>query len=199
MISLDFLDEIDQKLEDFHASPARLRSKDFVMPSDQNRMLIAEEGEWAHVAILLQEDLLRQFENLNSKVLPDDLLSDFMVLVEELSHFKIYCESARRNQEINRLAMEVQAEVDKFAFALDRLEEANFLNLRHQVFEQHFQELRLGSWVSEDEKPTYERAHAISKRFCRQLLHETSRFEEMKKAFRSFFSSSFANKTRMRF
>src|SRR5690606_15861498 len=90
-----------------------------------------------------------------------DRLPDLSVAIEELSHFNLYCHRALNDQPISALEMEVQGEVDKFALALQWLEEKNEGHFKDKLFEILFDQVALGSWVDQQERERYEDAHRI--------------------------------------
>lgn len=200
MLSLDFLDAFDQKLARLHGRPATLRSKDFVIPSQTKNALVVSESEGqVDVAILLKESLLRDFEHFSLDSSPEfSRLANLTILIEELSHFKTYCDHAARNLELSPLSLEIQAEIDKFAFVLDCFEEENYQALRFRVFEELFGELKLGDWVKSEEIHRYEEAHRIAKNQCQILLKECQSLSTLIESVRDFSHRHFQEKLRLR-
>lgn len=166
------LRQISSRLQRINGIQHSFKVEDFVMPTDhENTLLISECGQDADLAICLQRDLLHELSGLS---FPRDfslqVFPRVSLLVEELSHFHFYCVNATEHRKISALEMEVQAEVDKFSFALDCLEELNLKNLEDQVFGILFDQLNLGDWVRDEERSRYQEAHQIARAFCRKLL-----------------------------
>ncbi len=177
--------QVDQRIKHQNGIQHPWSAADFVIPTEnENSLLISEREGEADLAICLRKDLLKSLE---LRKFPEDfsfsILPDLSILVEELSHFNFYCVHAHHGRKISGLEMEVQAEVDKFAFALDCLREQNALDLRHQLFETLFGELRLGEWVAEQDRARYEEAHRIARAFCRRLLRAHEHHQELLKDF----------------
>jgi len=169
------LSQVSSRLKKINGIEHSWQVEDFVMPTEsENTLLISERGEDADLAVCLQRDLLEELRGLS---LPHDfslqVFPRVSLLVEEISHFHFYCVNASQQRKISALEMEVQAEVDKFAFAVDCLEELNQKNFEDQIFGLLFDELHLGSWVKEDEKARYQEAHRIARAFCRKLLRSS--------------------------
>jgi len=181
--------KIEKRIREITGSSHGISSIDFLIPTEnQNAFVVYELGDEADIAVCLKKELLNE---LSSKSFPEDfdlqILSSLSIAVEELSHFNYYCEKAIRNINLSPLEMEIQAEVDKFAFALDILQERNEGKLRDEVFSIMFDQLQLGEWVSENEKSTYEAAHHIARSFCRKMLNETRLPQDSKEWFRTFY------------
>jgi len=168
--------QVDSRLKKINGIQHSWQVEDFVMPTEtENTLLISERGEDADLAICLQKDLLDELSGLS---FPNDfslkVFPRVSLLVEELSHFHFYCVNATHQRKISALEMEVQAEVDKFSFALDCLEEMNLRNLEDDVFGILFNQLQLGPWVKSEERSRYQEAHQIARAFCRKLLRSTT-------------------------
>lgn len=164
---------------------------DFIIPTnEQNALLVNEINGEANLAICLEKDRLEALRNTR---LPDDFhldqFADLSVVVEELSHFNFYCEQALRNKKLSALDMEVQAEVDKFAFALECLNQQNQQELKERLFEVLFSDIKIGTWVSVEEEGRYQKAHDLARRFCRQLLARSEPLPELLPLLHDFFQS----------
>jgi hypothetical protein len=184
------IDQVENRLRKINGIEHYLRARDFVIPTElDNSLIIAEREGEADLAICLREKVL---ERLSSVQLPQDfdfeLIPDLSLVVEELSHFNFYCVHAHSGRQISGLDMEIQAEVDKFAFALDCLEQQNQASLEHKLFDLHFEHLKLGGWVSSDLALRYEDAHRIARGFCRKIL-QRPRASERRALLRDFFRS----------
>jgi hypothetical protein len=171
-----------------HENP--FASQDFVMPTTQkNALVVNQAGEFSDVAICLQESLLTRFAH---KDYPKDFsfeeLPSLSILIEELSHFNYFCEKSRLGQVISPLDLEIQAEVDKFSFALSCLNQTNRESEKDRVFDRIFEETQWGEWVSEVDLEIYQDAHQIAKNFCRSILRQCGSFDEGQKEFQKFFS-----------
>jgi hypothetical protein len=188
---MDFIDQIDRRLKEINGTSHDFSSLDFIVPTEEKNLLVVSETDKdSELAVCLRKDLL---DRLKSSKLPEDfdleLLPDLSIVIEELSHFNFYCESALFNRKLSSLDLEIQAEVDKFAVSLNCLEAQNEFDLRHALFDSLFDDLKMGDWVSEDEKTRYEQAHSVARAFCRQVLEASSSYEKAEEQFKIFFGS----------
>jgi hypothetical protein len=124
-------------------------------------------------------------------MLPQDFdlseINDLSVVIEELSHFNMYCLRALEKRPVSALELEVQAEIDKFGIFLEWLHQKNEEHLRESVFNQLFGNFKLGSWIPRNEKYRYQEAHQIAKNFCKGVLRNKLSHDEFKAQCRSFF------------
>ncbi|PIR22587.1 MAG: hypothetical protein COV44_07250 [Deltaproteobacteria bacterium CG11_big_fil_rev_8_21_14_0_20_45_16] len=195
-----FIAEIDEKIKSITGSIHDLQPIDFLIPTENKNALVVSEAEsFVDVAVCIRKDLL---ERLSGKSFPRDfdlqLLPDISVVVEELSHFNRYCDHAMRNQPLSALELELQAEVDKFAFALECLHERNENHLREQIFSVLFDECKLGDWVTDEEVERYQKAHEVARAFCRSILDQSKAGSTERQLFQDFFSSTYEERISIR-
>lgn len=191
--------EIEDLLCEITGSSHGISSIDFLVPTEsQNAFLVHELNGEADLAVCLKNDVLNQLnERKTHGEFKIEDLSLLSIVVEELSHFNYYCEKALRNLSISPLELEVQAEVDKFAFALNCLEQKNEDQFRDEIFSIMFDEFKLGEWVKEEEKGRYEAAHHIARSFCRKMLSETASRKSDRDWFRAFYRLDSSQKTKV--
>jgi len=198
MSSFEGVQRIDEKLKQLTGTKNSLQLLDFLITTQkQNALLVTEDRGEASVAVCLTGELV---ERLKDQLYPRDFsidsLSDLSVAVEELSHFNYYCDRAMRNLELTGFELELQAEVDKFIFALDCLHQRNEEDLRDRLFEVMFGSLKLGDWVSPEEEERYQRAHEVARSFCRKLLDQNPDAGGAIRHAQSFYQSSLEEKIR---
>lgn len=199
MKAFPYVTELQKKIESINGQDNPLKSEDFVWPTqEQNALIVSQQNGISDVAICLQEKILHYF---SSRRYPKDFsfedLPSLSVLIEELSHFSFFCEKSHKKQEISPLDMEIQAEVDKFSFALHCLEEMERESERHFVYEVLFENPQLGDWVAEKDRELYLDANQIAKNFCRSFLKEKKRLSDSKDLFQTFFAMSPAEKRKL--
>lgn len=137
-------------------------------PIDE-KLLIAEAGGEAEVALYLDRELLERLDASDPLTsLSADNLGDFWAALEGVSHFTYYAWNAEREKSVTLFELELQAEVDKFV-ATDRL-----------LREQHGQEQAgLHRWLFDlpelderlagAERERYRRANRYAGKYCRRL------------------------------
>lgn len=154
-----------------------------------NALLIREQEGHAEVALCLEQNLVERVrETCPPEILDWNSFGDLSVVIEELSHFNLYCERAGRQLSVSQLEMEIQGEVDKFAVALDWLEQRNECHLKDQIFEQVFGEGV--SWkpdLSRVERERYFEAHQVAKSFCRRVMSQDRSREHRLQLLKDFF------------
>lgn len=84
-------------------------------------------------------------------------------VIEETSHLLCVAWHAAQELPVSPLILELQAEVDRFAFARLRRD-----GVRRRALA-HFQDFRFASALSPEARTRYELAHARAHRYCRQL------------------------------
>jgi len=188
----EFLQQIQNRLETLNGFSHELLITDFLAPSkDQNSLIVRENVDGPEVLVCLDEKILKKFSDIK---LPGDFsltnFPDLSIVVEELSHFNTFCQRAMEDHPISTLELEVQGEVDKFALALEILNERNEQTLKHQFFEVLFGEFSVGDWVSPSQKIIYEEAHLIARQFCRTVLERELSSAEWRREFKRFFGLS---------
>jgi len=198
MSDFSFVTRIQKQIEGINGQENPHSSENFVMPTThQNALVVNQTQDGSDVAICLQKEILEEF---SGRVYPQDFqmleLPRLSVLVEEVSHFNYFCEMSRVKREISPLDLEIQAEVDKFSFALSCLHQQQEEALADSVFDVIFDQLRMGEWVSSEDEETYRDAHQIARGFCRRVLREHENFHEQLELFRQFFSLSPVEKRR---
>jgi len=195
-----FIAEIDERIKSITGSIHDLQPSDFLIPTEhKNALVVSESDSFVDVAVCIRRDLL---ERLAGKAFPRDfdleILPDLSIVVEELSHFNRYCDHAMRNRPLSALELELQAEVDKFAFALQCLDERNENHLREQIFSVMFDECKLGDWVTDEEIHRYQKAHDVARAFCRSVLDQSKAGPGERLLFQEFFASTYEDRLSIR-
>lgn len=191
------IESIDQELKQINdLSHSHLAEPFVVLTESQNEFLISEYKDNADLAICLKSELVEKFANREfPKSFSMEDLSELSVLVEELSHFNTFCENAMSNRPVSSLGLEVQAEVDKFAFALECLFAINETAFVEQAYQAIFENYRLGEWVSKEDEELYLKANQIAKNYCSDLIEKSNSLAEFRKDFQKFFRRSDSEKS----
>lgn len=164
---------------------------DFLAPSKEQNSLIVRESELGpEVLLCIEERLLEKYATAR---FPNDFqlrhLPDLSIVIEELSHFNMFCQRMLADETVSQLELEVQGEVDKFALSLDWLSERNEESFKHIIFDTLFEKCELGDWVSDAQKQRYQEAHHIARQFCRRILDQDLNAEERRELFKQFYNS----------
>lgn len=155
----------------------------------RSELIVREIDEEAEIIVCLEAELTKRLEEV---CFPQDfqiqMMPDLSVVIEELSHFNTYIANAMKKRPISALELEIQGEVDKFAVALDFLQQRNEFDLRDQVFSAVFEDFRYAPGLPLSERRRYEDAHLLARNFCRKVLQNAESWNEAQKMFRKFFS-----------
>ncbi len=101
-------------------------------------------------------------------------LSDYLTVLEGVSHFVCIAWHATHERPVTLLELELQAEIDKYVsslWLLRRLEPGRFPSELHSIL---FERFRVSAELAGERAELYERANAYAARFC-QRLAETFR------------------------
>lgn len=133
--------------------------------------LLVEEGEEGmNLALFLDADLLRRlaasapFERLH-----DGNLEDFCTALEGVSHFSCVTWCAARGRPVSVLALEMQAEIDKYVTSVLLAGTQRGGELAHGLHARLFEQVRFRDDLADDARRLYEAANRHAARFCRRL------------------------------
>lgn len=143
-------------------------------PSHRAAVLVRHDpqGDELHLGLYLCRDIVEQIESQNPlQELTLDNLDAFCVLVEELSHFHLLANRASLSQQVSRLELEWQGEIDKVlvagSFLLRQTGTPCFAQLAHLIFDR-------SSLLGHDPQ-IYEEASRFAAQHWYQFLHEVKR------------------------
>jgi len=124
------LDDIQRGLETLYRVETELDVRDFLLDaaardsfaptrSPREQLLIAESDGGLELGLFLDAAVL---DNLAARDprrgLDDGILSDFLLMVEGVSHFVYLAWRARARRQVSALELELQAEIDKYVTCL---------------------------------------------------------------------------------
>ena len=162
---------------------------DFVREGELNRVIAYEMGDTLEIGVELKEDFLKRIQSI---LLPEhfhlDRLADIAIAIEELSHLHTFMWKAQNDQEVSRLELEIQGELDKLWLVLQWLEERNEAAFAETVFERLLGDCQLGAHVEMKDRALYEDAHQLARRIGRGLMDKSN--ESRKKMAEDFFRLS---------
>ena len=116
---------VPQDVGDFVVTDRRLLSEEQAASHTDEQLLVACGGDTLDIALYLDAGLLQRLEAAD----PTDALhagnvADYLTAVEGVSHFVCVAWHARHDRDVSLLALEMQAEIDKYL--------ATYLLLRRQ-------------------------------------------------------------------
>jgi hypothetical protein len=158
----DFLITDRDELQRWHAASAA---------SGTPETLLVEEGEEGmNLALYLDADLLRRLaDSAPLQRLHDGNLEDFCTALEGVSHFSCVTWCAARGRPVSVLALEMQAEIDKYAASVLLAGTQRGGELAHELHARLFEHVRFREDLADDARRLYEAANRYAARFCRRL------------------------------
>lgn len=119
---------IDKALLDYYESDNDLVIEEFVFVSSEGlpslaQTIAVEKNDELNIGIVVQKDFASIISTLESPIekLTNQNLGFFSVLVEEVSHFRLLCETAESKSSVSKFDLELQGEFDKIIVAMELL------------------------------------------------------------------------------
>jgi len=130
-------------------------------------LVYREDGTNLDVSLFLNPSLLTGIDNSDYKTKwSGDIFDCGCIVLEGVSHFLYMIFNAHHDRQVSFLDLELQAEIDKFAFAVldtDYAEQADAL------LERLFCDISYRSDLSSELKQRYEQANDLAFKYCRWL------------------------------
>jgi hypothetical protein len=158
----DFLITDRAELSRWHAASAA---------SGTPETLLVEQGdEGMNLALYLDAELLRRLvASAPLERLHDGNLEDFCTALEGVSHFSCVIWCAARGRPVSVLALEMQAEIDKYVASVLLTGTQRGGTLAHDLHARLFEQVRFREDLADDARRLYEAANRYAARFCRRL------------------------------
>jgi hypothetical protein len=158
----DFLITDRAELRRWHAASAA---------SGTPETLLVEEGDdGVNLALYLDDALLQRLaESAPFERLHEGNLEDFCTALEGVSHFSCVAWCAARGRPVSVLALELQAEVDKYAASVLLAGTQRGGELARELHGRLFERVRFREDLGADALRLYEAANRHAARFCRRL------------------------------
>lgn len=138
-------------------------------PGDE-QLFVAADGDELCVSLYLDAAVLERLERHDpSDGLDAGNLADCLTALEGISHFLCVAHNAGHDRPVSRLALEMQAEVDKYmaCFALLRRRAPERFPVElHAIL---FRRARVDAALAGGHEPLYVRASRLAARFCARL------------------------------
>jgi hypothetical protein len=138
-------------------------------PGDEQLFVSAVDDELC-VSLYLDPAVLARLESHDpSDELNQDNVADCWTALEGISHFLCVAHNAGHDRPVSRLALELQAEIDKYVASfllLRRQDPARFPSELHALL---FTRCRVDPALAGAQEPLYRRASRYAARFCARL------------------------------
>ena len=134
------------------------------------QLLLAESDDCVEVSLYLDAAVLeRLLRRCPLQSLCEENIADFCTALEGVSHFLYFVWSAERERNVSLLELELQAEVDKYAVALQLMLRQRGGSFPAELFPRLFERVSFLPHLAEHERRRYAEAHRYAARFCRRL------------------------------
>jgi DNA-binding PucR family transcriptional regulator len=179
------LRELQRRLAGLYDAPAEHDVYDFLItdaahaaalqgaaaaPPTDEQLLVVEEEDGVGISLYLDRAVIERLaERCPLQSLCDENLGDFCTALEGVSHFHYFVWSAGMARPVSLLELELQAEVDKYASALQILLQQRAGRFPGELFERLFDRAGFLPHLPPQELTRYEEAHRFAARFCRRL------------------------------
>ena len=139
-------------------------------PVTDEQLLLAESDDCVEVSLYLDAAVLeRLVACCPLQSLCEENIADFCTALEGVSHFHYFIWSAERERSVSLLELELQAEVDKYAAALQLMLRQRDGSFPAELFPRLFENVGFLPHLADEERLRYVEAHRHAARFCRRL------------------------------
>jgi hypothetical protein len=179
------LRELQNRLAGLYDAPAEHDVYDFLVtdaahaaalqgagaaPQTDEQLLVVEEEDGVGISLYLDRAVIERLaERCPLRSLSEENLADYCTALEGVSHFHYLVWSAGRARHVSLLELELQAEVDKYASALQLMLQQREGRFPADLFERLFGRVTFLPHLPTHERMRYEEAHRFAARFCRRL------------------------------
>jgi hypothetical protein len=162
--------DIGCRVEDFLVTDrALLPGECREAPGDEQLFVTAVDDELC-LSLYLDPGLLERLERHDpSDGLDADNLADCWTALEGLSHFLCVAHNAGHDRPVSRLALELQAEIDKYVASVALLRRRHPRRFPAELHALLFRRARVDPALVGTQEPLYRRASRQAARFCARL------------------------------
>lgn len=134
------------------------------------KLLVREHDEGLDLALYVDRAVLGRLEKKDpTERLTGENLSDFLVLLEGVSHFVYLTWNAARERPVTLLELELQAEVDKFVATLLRLGAQDGGRVPRTLKSVLFEDVSFDEQLDDTGRERYETANRVALKYCATL------------------------------
>ena len=134
------------------------------------KLLVRENGDDLDLALYVDHGVLARLEKKDpTERLDGENLSDFLVLLEGVSHFVYLTFNAARERPVTLLELELQAEVDKFVTALFQFGAQDGGRVPRKLGAILFEDVSFDAALDDHGRERYETANRVAAKYCTTL------------------------------
>lgn len=138
-------------------------------PGDE-QLFVADGGDELCLSLYLDAALLERLDRRDpSEGLDADNLADCWAALEGVSHFLCVVHNASHDRPVSRLALETQAEVDKYVGCFELLRRQDPRRFPSELHALLFRRARVDPALAAGRECLYARASRLAARFCARL------------------------------
>jgi hypothetical protein len=138
-------------------------------PGDE-QLFVASDGDELHLSLYLDPAVLERLERHDpAHGLDADNLADCWTVLEGISHFLCVAHNAGHDRPVSRLALEMQAEVDKYVGCFELLRRQEPRRFPAELHALLFRRTRIDPALAGRRESLYARASRLAERFCARL------------------------------
>jgi len=130
--------------------------------SPEEALLVLESGEELHVALFLDDGVLRGLSARASSPWTHSRLASFCSAAEGVSHFLYLAHRARIGRQVSQLELEAQAELDKYLCVLLQLWAVGRRDASSELRRRLFEQVKLRTGLSSAERDRYRLANTLA-------------------------------------
>lgn len=157
----------------------------------REKLLVLQDGEDLDLSLYLHEDVITTLiEETGDNRLGPENFDNLCLAIEGISHFLYLTWRALQKHSVSQLELELQAEVDKYIFALTLISQQKQFELVDQLREILFENIRFDEALNSDELFRYREANHYAARYCyflEGLYRKTSGSKHMNSELREFY------------
>jgi hypothetical protein len=143
---------------------------DGVAPQSDEQVFVRQDDDAVCLSVYIAPQVLKRLAgNSPLRALRDDNLSDYCTALEGVSHFHYLAWRAARRRPVTLLELELQADVDKYAAAMQLLTAQQHGRYPHALHERLFDRVSYRDDLDAESLARYRNANRSAAQFCRQL------------------------------
>lgn len=188
------LDELQRRVAGIYDAQADYAVEDFLITdaalagaltprgtrdTQDERLLVSEDGETLELALYLDEALLERLAEADPlQALTDAAMADFLTAVEGISHFNYVAFKAGADTSVTLLELELQAEIDKYVSTLLLAQEQGHRGVGAALHRRLFDAAGFDPAMDAEEHERYRVASDYAGRYCHALAARLERGDE---------------------
>jgi hypothetical protein len=162
--------DIGCRVEDFLVTDRALLPGECRDAPGDEQLFVAESGDELCVSLYLDAALLERLDRHDpSDRLDAANLSDCWTALEGVSHFLCVAHNAGHDRPVSRLALELQAEIDKYVACVELLRRVSPRRFPAELHTLLFRRTQVDPALAAGREPLYRRASREAARYCSRL------------------------------